>query len=215
MEPSSTPSCTSTPVKSLRLKKHSTTCIVAGMDSQKTFPGVNKQGQVKDTHRGPTTPDKQPHNGSPLSKKPRGSTKEKSTTVTSARKEASTLTPAKKKALTPTKKKALTPAKQKALTPAKKKASTVTSPKKESTLGTSPKKKKAHKPRKKKAKRQSPSPDVQDVDSHSDVPWFLLVDDPVADMRRNMEVIDRDLNKFWLESLEPTSTAAEKIDRIM
>ena len=198
MEPSSTPPCTSTPVKSLRQKKHSTTCIVAGTDSQKTFPRVNKQRQVKDTHMGTTTPDKQPHSGSPLSKKPRGSTKEKSTTVTSARKEASTLTPSKKKALTP----------------AKKKASTVTSPKKESTLGTSPKKKKAHKPRK-KAKRQFPPPNVQDVDSHSDVPWFLLVDDPVADMRRNMEVIDRDLNKFWIESLEPTSTAAERIEKIM
>ena len=117
--------------------------------------------------------------------------------------------------------------KESTVTSPKKKASTVTSPnKKESTVVTSPnekestvaspkKKKKANKPHKKKGKRQPPPPNVQGVDSHSDVPWFLLVDDPVADMHRNMKVIDHNCNQFWVESLEPTSTAAERIDQIV
>ena len=172
----------------------------------------SKQRWGRDTRLDLTTLDKQPISKSPLSKKPKGSTKKKSTTVTSAKKKASTVTAAKKKARTVTspKKKEST-----VVTSPKKKESTVTSPKKKESIVTSPKKKKANKPRKKKEKRQPPPPNVQGVNSHSDVLWFLLVNDPVADMHRNMKVIDRDLNQVWVESLEPTSTAAKSIDQIM
>ena len=198
--------------------------IFSGTDSPKTSPSVNKQMRGRDTHQDLTTRDKQPISESPLSKKPKGSTKKNSTIVTFAKKKASTVTSPKKKestVVTSPKKKAST------VTSPKKKASTVTSPKKkESTVVTSPKekestvtspkkKKKANKPHKKKGKRQPPPPNVQGVDSHSDVPWFLLVNDPVADMCRNMKVIDRDCNQFWVESLEPMSTAAKRIDQIV